>query len=236
MGIHNESGHKRVSPIPPLSELLPQLLDLLTSTSDPERSFVPFKGKDNVVLLVNNLGALSELELGAITGAARKALDARGFTTCRVLAGSFMVSFYNISTPFCPSPNIYAQTSLNMPGFSITLLLLPSPDDAKAPSASKILTLLDEHPLVPGWRWSSNSLPQPTTEQFITTAEGRTDKAPPLQLKSLDPEEFSSSVERAAKALIAREPEITRMDTIAGDGDCGLTLKVRFFFFAFRRC
>lgn len=91
LGIHNESGHKRVSPIPPLSELLPQLIDLLTSTSDPERSFVPFKGKDNIVLLVNNLGGLSELELGAVAGAARKALDAKGFTISRVLAGSFMV-------------------------------------------------------------------------------------------------------------------------------------------------
>lgn len=116
-----------------------------------------------------------------------------------------------------------------MPGFSITLLLLPSPNDNTAPSISSILSLLDERPLVPGWRWSSNSLPQPASEQFITNVEGGKDKAPPLQLKSLDPRAFNSSVERAAKALIANEPEITRMDTIAGDGDCGLTLKVDFF-------
>jgi dihydroxyacetone kinase len=72
--------------------MIPKLVDMMTSTSDPERSFVSFKGKDNVVLLVNNLGGLSELELGAIVADARDALDNRGFTTARVLAGSFMVS------------------------------------------------------------------------------------------------------------------------------------------------
>ena len=62
MGIHNEPGARRLSPIPPLHELIPQLIENLTSTSDPDRSFVPFKGRgDRVVLLVNNLGGTSEL-------------------------------------------------------------------------------------------------------------------------------------------------------------------------------
>jgi len=91
MGIHNESGHSRVSPIPKLDALVSQLLDFLTSTSDPDRSFVPFKGKDNVVLLVNNLGGLSELELGGIVAEVRKQLDTRGFVISRILSGTFMV-------------------------------------------------------------------------------------------------------------------------------------------------
>lgn len=41
-----------------------------------------------------------------------------------------------------------------------------------------------------------------------------------------DPAGFVSAISRAATALIAAEPEITRQDTIAGDGDAGLTLKV----------
>lgn len=94
MGIHNESGHTRLSPVPELFQLIPQLLDLLTSVSDPDRSFVPFKGKDNVVLLVNNLGSVSELELGGVVAEARKELDARGFTLSRILAGTFMVRSY----------------------------------------------------------------------------------------------------------------------------------------------
>lgn len=93
MGIHNESGNRRLSPVPPLNELIPQLLDLLTSTTDPERSFLPFKGsKDEVVLLVNNLGGISELELGGLVAETRRALGARGIVVHRLLSGSFMVS------------------------------------------------------------------------------------------------------------------------------------------------
>lgn len=98
MGIHNENGHKRVSPIPKLSDLVHQLLDFLTSTTDPDRSFVPFQEKGNkVVLLVNNLGGTSELELSGIVTEVKKQLDARGFTTCRVLAGTFMVGIIAFS-------------------------------------------------------------------------------------------------------------------------------------------
>jgi len=91
MGIHNESGSRRVSPVPPLHNLIPHLLELLTSTTDPDRSFVPFQGKDDIVVLVNNLGGISELELSGVVAATRKALDAHGFGTLRLLSGTFMV-------------------------------------------------------------------------------------------------------------------------------------------------
>lgn len=70
MGIHNEPGNQRLKPLPQLSKLIDQMLAMLTSTTDKERSFVPFQndGNDEVVLLVNNLGAISELEMGAIAG------------------------------------------------------------------------------------------------------------------------------------------------------------------------
>lgn len=92
MGIHNEPGARRLSPVPPLNELIPQLVENLTSTSDPDRSFVPFKGKgDKVVLLVNNLGGTSELEMGAVVAEAKKDLAARGVKVERVISGTFMV-------------------------------------------------------------------------------------------------------------------------------------------------
>jgi dihydroxyacetone kinase len=96
MGIHNESGNRRISPVPPLNELIPQLLALITSTADKERSFLPFQGNDlvnEVVLLVNNLGGLSELELGGIVAETRRALDKTRIIIKRVLSGSFMVKF-----------------------------------------------------------------------------------------------------------------------------------------------
>jgi triose/dihydroxyacetone kinase / FAD-AMP lyase (cyclizing) len=106
-----------------------------------------------------------------------------------------------------------------MPGFSITLLLLPTDDEV-------ILSLLDDQPDVPGWKWSSGTPPLPQSQQVfydnpvaITTA-GLEKIAVPKEA------EFIDSIKRAAYAVINAEPEITRMDSIAGDGDCGLTLKV----------
>jgi triose/dihydroxyacetone kinase / FAD-AMP lyase (cyclizing) len=93
MGIHNEAGAQRVSPVPPLNELIQTLLDLLLSQSDPERGFLPTRGSgnDNVVLLVNNLGGVSELELGGIAREAVMALEGRGVAVKRVISGTFMV-------------------------------------------------------------------------------------------------------------------------------------------------
>ncbi|KAG6900324.1 hypothetical protein C0993_012521 [Termitomyces sp. T159_Od127] len=187
MGIHNESGNRRLSPNPPLKELIPHLLDLLMSTSDHERSFLPFqnqKGKDEVVVLINNLGGVSELELGAIS----------------------------------------KETSLNMPGFSITLLLLPSKENTSTPAQPLILSLLDDRPNAPGWKWSSRARPLSQIHHAPDESQAEQITSGSL-LKVADTKFFETSVKHACEALISAEPEITRMDTIAGDGDCGLTLK-----------
>ncbi|KAI6016019.1 dihydroxyacetone kinase [Pisolithus microcarpus] len=209
LGIHNESGNSRISPIPPLNKLVPDLLQLITSTTDPERAFVPFRndGNDEVVLLVNNLGGLSELELGAIVNETKRALDHQRIKVRRVLAGTFM-------------------TSLNMPGFSLTLLLLPRPDDKNAPPVDLLLVLLDDKTDAPGWRWSPKTEPART----LRTPERLTASTPLAtsdagKLRASNVASFNTSVEHSCRALIAAEPEITKMDSIAGDGDCGLTLK-----------
>ncbi|KIJ20848.1 hypothetical protein PAXINDRAFT_174258 [Paxillus involutus ATCC 200175] len=209
LGIHNESGHRRLSPVPPLNELIPNLIKMIISTTDPDRSFVPFEnnGTDRVVLLVNNLGGLSELELCAIVGETKSALDKQGITVMRVLAGSFM-------------------TSLNMPGFSITLLLLANANDTNPIPADTILSLLGDPTNAPGWKWSSNIEPSAAPE----TSSSASSLTPPpssrqIALKAPDVASFNAAIRRACDALVAAEGEITEMDKIAGDGDCGLTLK-----------
>lgn len=113
-----------------------------------------------------------------------------------------------------------------MPGFSITLLQLPDGSDASAPSADLILSLLDEKPEVPGWKWGSTIPPPALGEQVKQTEGTRAAGAPQaIQLRAEDPKAFGEAVKRACDAIIAAEPEITRMDNIAGDGDCGLTLQ-----------
>ncbi|KAI0923967.1 hypothetical protein AcV5_009354 [Taiwanofungus camphoratus] len=212
MGIHNEPGNRRLKPTPPLKELVPQLLELLTDTEDKERSFLPFKGQgqDRVVLLVNNLGGTSELELSGVVREVRRDLEWRGIKVERVLSGTFM-------------------TSLNMPGFSITVLLLPYANEAgpATPATDLLLSCLDERPDAPGWKWGSGVAPPPACVQ-VKQAGGTAPVAPvggTTKLRAEDPQAFIAAVRRACEALIDAEPELTRMDSVAGDGDCGLTLK-----------
>jgi dihydroxyacetone kinase len=117
-----------------------------------------------------------------------------------------------------------------MPGFSITLLLLPNKDDSDVPPIGLILSLLDDQPDVPGWKWIGRSPPIPNF--FLRSREDNRNpvinKTPPGVVKFANHEDVCLRVRKAVKALIVAEPEITRMDSIAGDGDCGLTLKVRF--------
>ena len=42
------------------------MLKLLLDPSDEDRAFVPFKKQDEVVLLCNNQGGMSSLEMGAL--------------------------------------------------------------------------------------------------------------------------------------------------------------------------
>jgi len=68
MGIHNEPGTSKL-PLPKVSELVGTMLKTITDTTHSDRSFVPFKGdgSDEVVLMVNCLGAISQLEMSGIT-------------------------------------------------------------------------------------------------------------------------------------------------------------------------
>jgi dihydroxyacetone kinase len=92
MGIHNEPGVLTI-PLAKASELVPRLLEYITSTSDKERSYVPFQhdGKDEVILLVNNLGGISEVELGLVAREAMTTLQSQGIRVRRVGTGKYMV-------------------------------------------------------------------------------------------------------------------------------------------------
>jgi dihydroxyacetone kinase len=67
MGIHNEPGHRVISPRPSLPVVIDMMLDQLLKMGDPDRSYVDFSDSKQTVLLVNNLGGVSPLEFGGIT-------------------------------------------------------------------------------------------------------------------------------------------------------------------------
>jgi dihydroxyacetone kinase len=55
-----------VNPQPSSTDLIARMLKLILDKDDAERAFVPFDASDDVVLLVNNMGGMSVLEMYAV--------------------------------------------------------------------------------------------------------------------------------------------------------------------------
>ncbi|KAM5342443.1 hypothetical protein ACJ41O_013409 [Fusarium nematophilum] len=200
MGIHNEPGSGREKA--DLPELVGKMLKQLLDTSDKDRAFVDVTSKE-VVLLVNNLGGVSVLELGGITAEVVSQLESKhGIRPVRVLSGTYM-------------------TSLNGLGFSISLLNVVSPD-FEAPS---MIELLDAPSEVVGWSAPIQaSTWEAKNSATRTDNAGATQKTQPSDLK-FDADAAQSALKNALEKVIAVEPEVTRYDTVVGDGDCGIGLK-----------
>lgn len=189
MGIHNEPGVLRISSIPTSTELASKLLKLLLDKSDPDRAFVPFNPGDKTVLLVNNLGGISNLELSAFAGLVIDQLESKyKMSPSRVYVGTFM-------------------TALNGPGVSLTLLNL-----SNLRNEGTVLLALDAKTTALGWAgnvsaWNRSGkldlIPSPPEESHGNAAQ-----------VSSDPVTFAKVLQGAARALIKAEPKITKYDTI----------------------
>lgn len=205
MGIHNEPGVKILSPVPSVSDLikdhiLPKLLD----QSDKDRAFVPFNKGDKVVLLINNLGGVSNLILSAITQTAISLLKSEyDIVPVRTYTGTVM-------------------TALNGEGFSVSLLNASRADSAlKGYSFNSIVDLLDAPTDAPGWpvkKWSGDKAASYDPSLLEEGGESVTAAG------KFDPAYFKKFLEAGVNKLVAAEPHITELDTLVGDGDCGTTL------------
>ncbi|KAH0547519.1 hypothetical protein FGG08_000244 [Glutinoglossum americanum] len=202
MGIHNEPGSHRVRAELPqiVKAMLAQLLDL----SDEDRAFLEINAEDNVVLLINNLGGVSVLELGGITAEIATQLKVDySIEPVRVLTGTYM-------------------TSLNGLGFSITLMRVA---DTGLGSGNSLLELLDAPAEAAGW--SATVATETWMEKSDLVRGSRAGGA-----ENIQPSGLKFDVIQARKALIsgldrviAAEPDVTKYDTLVGDGDCGIGLK-----------
>ncbi|KAJ5098577.1 Dihydroxyacetone kinase 1 [Penicillium argentinense] len=202
MGIHNEPGSHRTKfdLVPLVTTMLRQLLD----PNDSDRAYIKYTPKDEFVLLINNLGGVSPIELSGITDEVHRQVEGNyKIKPRRVIQGSFL-------------------TSLNGLGFSISLLKLA---DTGLGAGKSMLELLDAPAEAVGW-----AAPIPTS-----IWENRNDS--PVQLKNsnlahenpsnlkLDSAVVKKILGAGLKRVIEAEPEVTRFDTIVGDGDCGIGLK-----------
>lgn len=129
MGIHNEPGSHRMKGAS-LEDLIKTMLKQLLDENDKDRAFITRKPDDKFVLLINNLGGVSTLELSGITDEVSTQL-ARDYNIkpVRTIQGTFL-------------------TSLNGLGFSISLLKLV--DTGLGPGKS-LLELLDAPAEAVGW-------------------------------------------------------------------------------------
>jgi dihydroxyacetone kinase len=97
MGVHGEPGIKR-GPLQPADEVARTLVDAIVADMDD-------RGRGDVALLVNGLGATAYLDQYIVYRGARRALEARGLRVVRSQVGEFI-------------------TSLEMAGVSVTVTLL----------------------------------------------------------------------------------------------------------------
>lgn len=113
-----------------------------------------------------------------------------------------------------------------MPGVSLTVLLLPHPDESNQFTARKILEFLDDKPDAMAWNLAIKiNTAQKQTDDSNPEAKAQEPRYSQRQIGVCSPELFVSRLKDACEALQAAEPAITKMDQVAGDGDCGITLK-----------
>jgi dihydroxyacetone kinase len=209
-GPHNEPGYRKLSPAPTAEGLVKQILTYCLDETDPERGYVKFQPGDETALLVSNFGGMSNLELGGLVDELlQQLLVDWKIEPVRVYSGCL-------------------ETSLNAPAFSVSVVNLSGIARNSRYSLEQIKGFLDlrtdtaweavaGQQNYPQRRKRSEQLVQPPVE-----AKKKVDDSRDLKL---DPALLERMLRGACDALITAEPDLTRWDTVMGDGDCGLTLK-----------
>lgn len=205
-GPHNEPGYKKLSPAPSPQELVGQILKYTLDETDPQRGFVHFEPGDETALLVSNFGGMSFLEMGALVDELLEQLERDWkITPARVYNG-------------------FLETSLNAPAFSVSVVNITQAAKNCSYSAEQIKEFFD---VKTDTNWESMAGSQarrrPRSEQFV--------QAPPVEKPKsakeliVDPKMLDTVIRTACNALVDVEPDLTRWDTVMGDGDCGETVK-----------
>jgi len=183
LGIHGEPGIKRV-PLRSADETVDELLG-------PIERAMRLRMGERVVVLLNNLGATTNMELAIIARKVLRALEARGYSVERVYAGTFV-------------------SSLDMAGVSISLLRV---NDER-------LRWLDAPTAAPAWPRAPKSSPGDVAERIIASEDENSAREEQPAETPIG-RRISRSVMAACEALLDAEEQLTELDRIAGDGDLG---------------
>ena len=189
LGIHGEPGVKR-------TEM--QTADQLTETLLAE---VVKRGKfgdeKRVAVMVNNMGATTEMELAIVARHAIVFLERERFTVERIYAGTFL-------------------SSLDMAGISISVLGV---DDER-------LRWLDAATTAPAWPNVPKQRPGRPEVQIAAEDNTKVCSATgERHAQSEASRKTREAIEAACTALIQIESELTEMDRVTGDGDLGKSME-----------
>ncbi|KAI1734206.1 dihydroxyacetone kinase [Xylaria scruposa] len=207
-GPHNEPGYKKISPIPSPDELVKTILTYLMDETDPLRGYVNFNEGDETLLLVSNFGGMSYLEMGALVNDLLDQLEANWkITPVRVISG-------------------FLETSLNAPAFSVSVINVTAAAKNCSYSADEIKGFFDART---NTHWESMAGSQarrrPRKEQVVQPPAAPRHAVDDATDLKVDPARLDRMLRTACNKLIEAEPDLTRWDTVMGDGDCGETLK-----------
>ncbi|VUC30602.1 unnamed protein product [Clonostachys rosea] len=207
-GPHNEPGFHKLSPPPSPSELIAKILKNLLDESDPERGYVHFAPGDETFLLVSNFGGMSHLEMGALVDELLEQLETTwSIEPVRVVCG-------------------FLETSLNAPAFSVSVVNATAAAKNCSYSLDQIKSFFDARTTT---YWESmagaQSARRPRKDQFVSAPKEEPRPVDDARDLKVDPALLETMLRRACDAVVESEPDLTRWDTIMGDGDCGETLK-----------
>jgi triose/dihydroxyacetone kinase / FAD-AMP lyase (cyclizing) len=188
LGIHGEPGVKRAHL---------QTADELTETLLTEiLKYGRFGAEKRVAVMVNNLGATTEMELAIVARHAMPFLESKGFTVERVYAGTFL-------------------SSLDMAGISISVIGV---NDER-------LRWLDAATTAPAWPNVLKQRPGKPGAQIASEVSSKAASPSGKGAKSEAGRKTKLAIDAACRALIDAEGELTEMDRVTGDGDLGTSME-----------
>jgi dihydroxyacetone kinase len=187
LGIHGEPGVERV-PLETADVLVDRLVEQILSVQKLEPSA-------RAVLMINNLGATTQMEIAVVARRAVAAIEARGIHLERIYAGTFM-------------------SSLETAGISLSFL--PVDDDR--------LRWLDAQTTAPAWPRILPHAPSPVSARtvrftYAALPAGAREPAQTAFGKALE-----HSIRNACDALIEARGLLTVLDQAVGDGDLGISM------------
>ncbi len=188
LGIHGEPGAKRANL---------QTADELTETLLTEiLKHGRFGDEKRVAVMVNNLGATTEMELAIVARHAIPFLESKGFIVERIYAGTFL-------------------SSLDMAGISISVLGV---NDER-------LRWLDASTTAPAWPNVLKERPGRPEAQIAVEGSAKASSSTKNGALTEVGRKAKLAIEAACRALIDAEGELTEMDRLTGDGDLGTSME-----------